>query len=163
MIGRAVLGTIGTSLSVFAKHRQLAKAGGITLDYGTVAVVNAGADVTWSDNFVVKAGWKALRYGQFIARITSGPTTGYFGPWDPAAADGRQLIKDGDFFFLAESIAQVDLSADNPPAYFGGDVYKLRMIAIDSGTPTLATGPLWSAVLPVLRQINLVTEDMVNP
>lgn len=165
MFGRQLLGTVGVSLTVWAgpDARIVAKKGGGTIDWGTVAIVNAGADTTWLDNFVVPAGKKALRYGQILCRITSGPTAGYFGPYDPAATDGRQTLSRGDVFFIAESVVQTDWAADNPPLYEGGDVYSVRMIALTSGTHSLAAGPTFAELMPLLPLLRLVTDDMANP
>lgn len=68
--GRQTFGQVGFPLSVAADLEDVDwKAGGITLDWSTVAAVS-GSDVTWNDGNVVKVGAKALRYGQILTKIT---------------------------------------------------------------------------------------------
>jgi hypothetical protein len=82
--GQASVGTYGTSLAVSADGRPEMKAGGVTIDWGTVTAVTA--DTTWLDGVVVPNGSKGLRYGQVICQTgvaevqtytwTGGPTAG---------------------------------------------------------------------------------------
>ena len=70
-VGRQALGTIGGYLQLSADGAPLAKAGGITIDWDTVAAVS-GSDVTLNDGRVIKVGEKFLRYGQTVVKMTGG-------------------------------------------------------------------------------------------
>src|SRR5689334_11293933 len=71
------------------------KSGGVTLDLTTVATL--AADATLADGSVVRAGLKYLRYGQVLARISA---SRMYGPYDPNATDGRQVLARGECFVL---------------------------------------------------------------
>lgn len=154
--GRQVLGTIGTSIQVSADGRPKAKAGGVTIDWATVAAV-AGADVTWLDNFIVKIGEKGLRYGQVICRITA---SGKFGPYDPLAADGRQTLAQGACYVINESVNSNDPRSDHPEAIEGGLIFLERVIQSGVGAHSLAAGPTlaeFQAVFPGFRYVPSLT------
>lgn len=69
MFGRNLLGVTGRDICVAADIDDIDwKSGGITLDWNTVAAVNA--DTTLPDDSVIKSGYKGLRYGQILCRIT---------------------------------------------------------------------------------------------
>lgn len=82
--GRQTLGNTGRQIAVAAESNPDWKPGGITIDWSTVAAV--GSDTTLLDDLVVKNGYKYLRYGQILTRIsvaevqtlthTGGPTAG---------------------------------------------------------------------------------------
>src|SRR6266498_4264452 len=82
--GRQVLGRTGRPVQVSADGRPLYRAYGVTLDWSTVTAVSV--DTTLSDDTLVKAGDKYVRYGQILALIgtaevqtvtlTGGPTAG---------------------------------------------------------------------------------------
>jgi hypothetical protein len=260
--GRQVLETVGESVQVSCDGRPRAKAGGVTIDWSTVAA--AGADVNLEDGFFCPSGEKYLRYGQILARITQtevqqvaitgSPTGGTFtltgtnpltgvtttsaaiaynanaaavqtqtdaifgagntlaaggplpgtpvtitfqgdladqttatlthadsltggtspavavttptaadtgsgawGPYDPAATDGRQTLARGSAFILNVSVREADLHSNHPPVIDGGRVWKDRVL-MTTGTHSLAAGPTvaeFEAVFPsILYAIN---------
>jgi hypothetical protein len=81
-----------------------------------------------------------------IAIVTSGASYGEFGPYDPAASDGRQTLANGDSFVLNETVAQYPPigfgapNSDNPAVFDGGLVWKARLL-MTTGTHSLAAGP----------------------
>src|SRR3982751_4524165 len=102
--GETALDQAGTSISVIASPNGLRwKVGGVTIAWGTVPA--QGAPVEWRDGLQVAAGEKGLRYGQVLVEITAaGPTLGQYGPFDPAAADGRQTLGRGRTFILPDTL-----------------------------------------------------------
>jgi len=121
------------------------KTAGATIDWTTVAAV-AGSDVTYPDKLVVKVGQKGMRYGQVLAKITA---TGLFGPYDFAAADGRQTLTRGNVFILNQSVLQTGLLGfaqevtDILGVLQAGTVWRDRLIAT-TGTHSLALGPTFT-------------------
>lgn len=151
--GRQVLGTVGTSIQVSADGKPVSKLAGVTLDWATVVAV-AGADVTLADGLVVKIGEKYLRYGQVIARITA---SGKYGPYDPAAADGREIAPVRGRAFILNRTALANEPADEyPEAIEGGRVWRARIIQSEAAAHTLALGPTFvelNAAFPDLRYV----------
>lgn len=152
--GRSTVENVGRSIQVTADGKPECKSGGVTIDWSTVAAI-AGADVTWLDGLVVKIGEKALRYGQVIAKITA---SGKYGPWDIAAADGRQLLAQGDIFILNESMREDEVASDHPVAIFGGRVFMNRVIQSEAATHTLALGPTRAEVLAAFPRLQPLNE-----
>jgi hypothetical protein len=152
--GRVSLGTVGRSVKVTADGNPEMKAAGVTIDWSTVAAV-AGADVTLEDGVLVKIGEKFLRFGQVIAKITA---SGKYGPWDIAAADGRQLLVQGDAFILLETVKENDLHSDHPPVLYGGLCFKSRIIQSGVAAHTLALGPTLAELLALFPRLALVNE-----
>lgn len=78
-----------------------------------------------------------------------GTTGGYYGPYDPAATDGRQTLLRGDCFVLDETVLQYDTATaalgaatdQTGGAIEGGDVYLARIIQSGTAAHTLALGP----------------------
>jgi hypothetical protein len=138
MFGRTVLGVVGTSIQLLADGRQGDKpVGGITIDWSTVAAVS-GSDAVLSDSVTVKVGSSYLRYGQVICKITA---SGKYGPYDPAATDGRQTLARGSAWLLNRTVVNNDPKADYPDVINGGTVYKARLIQAGTGAASLAAGP----------------------
>ena len=133
----------GFPLQVLADFEDVDwKSGGITVDWSTVAAVS-GTDVTLNNGDVIPVGAKYLRYGAVLTKITA---SGKYGPYDPAAADGRQTLARGAAWVLNETVREhgaqgFDISASDHPAVFdGGRVYKARVL-MTTGTHSLAAGP----------------------
>jgi hypothetical protein len=152
--GDQVLDQIGTSISIIANPNGLRwKVAGITVAWGTVAAV-AGADVTVPDSIIIKVGEKYLRHGQVMVEITAvGTTQGQYGPFDPAATDGRQTLGRGRTFLMPTSQLEREVASNYCGVLEGGRVYKERLIAT-AGAASLAAGPTYAAlegVLPELR------------
>jgi hypothetical protein len=152
--GRAVVDTVGRSIQVSADGHPETKAAGLTVDWGTVAA-QTGSDVTWLDGVTIRVGEKGLRYGQVLALITA---TGYYGPFDPAAGDGRQTLARDKAYIVNESMRQDDRASDHPPALYGGLCYQGRIIQAGTGTASLAAGPTLAALQAAFPRLALVTE-----
>jgi hypothetical protein len=126
------------------------KTGGITIDWSTVAAV-AGSDVNLPDGSIIRVGTKYLRYGQVVTKITA---TGKFGPYDSAAADGRQLLARGDAFILDETFTEFSagiagISTRNDQvgsAIEGGSLFVNRVLNSGGGAASLAAGPTLAAL-----------------
>jgi hypothetical protein len=78
-------------------------AGGITIDWATVAAVGTDTVTSTPEGITVKAGQKFLRYGQVLTKITA---SGKWGPYDPGAADGRQTLARGNVCVLNETLLE---------------------------------------------------------
>jgi hypothetical protein len=154
MFGRKTLGYLGTPFAVSADGEPLAKTGGVTLDWTTFAAAS-GSDTTLYDNFVVPAGVQVCKTGQVICRITA---SGKFGPYDPAAADGRQTLARGDCFVVNRAVRSDDPRSDHPEAIYGGRVWPSRIVQSGTGTHTLAAGPTLAELLAAFPQIHPVNE-----
>jgi hypothetical protein len=121
------------------------KTGGITIDWTTVAAVS-GSDVSLPDGSIVRIGTKYLRYGQIVTKITA---TGKFGPYDPAAVDGRQTLARGNAFIMDETVTEYSagvgaISTRNDQfgsAIEGGSLFVDRVLNSGGGAASLAAGP----------------------
>jgi hypothetical protein len=153
--GFSTVDTAGKSIQVSANGLPEMKTAGITLDWSTVAAV-VGSDVTWLDGVVVHIGEKGLRYGQVVTKITA---SGKYGPYDFAAADGRQLVVNGECFILNESVRELDVASDHPPALEGGKVFLGRIIQSGVATHSLALGPNLAELLAAMPRLRLVKES----
>lgn len=135
--GRTVIGTVGSSISLSADGKPRPKVGGVTVDWATVAAVS-GSDATLNDGVVVPVGRKYLRYGQVLTLITA---SGKYGPYDPAAADGRQTLARGKAWLVNRTVTDLDPKGDYPEVIDGGQVWQARLIQVGTGTASLAAGP----------------------
>ena len=135
--GRSVLGVIGTPFQLTADGRMRAKVGAATLDWTTFPAATGTATVLY-DNWTVPGYSQFCRTGQVITRITA---SGKFGPYDPAAADGRQNLVRGDCFLVNCGVMSVDPKSDYPEAVDGGRFWLARVIQSGVAVHTLALGP----------------------
>jgi len=152
--GEQTLDPVGTSISIIANPNGLRwKVAGITIAWGTVAAVS-GSNVTVADGVVIPVGEKYLRYGQVMVEITAaGATQGMYGPYDPAATDGRQTLARGRVYLVPTVQLEREVASNHCGVMDGGRVYKERLLAT-AGTHSLAAGPTYAeleAVLPELR------------
>lgn len=100
----------------------------------------------------------------FAVAITApGGDVGKFGPYDPAATDGRATLTRGECFILNETVLQNGLipalpsgSTDHPAAFEGGRVFKDRLLQSGVATHTLALGPTLAEVLTAFPRLRLV-------
>jgi hypothetical protein len=155
--GRQSLFSVGTNVEVSADGAPECKIGGATLDWATFAAL--GADTTYNDGVTVKAGEKAARYGQVINRITStanGGTVGMYGPFDPAATDGRQTLGD-DTYVINRTVLAAEPVDQYPQAIFGGRVWLDRILQSGVGAASLAAGPTLAALRAALPRLKFVT------
>lgn len=140
------------------------KAGGVTIDWTTVAATGT-AVTTLGDGSTVAPATKYLRYGQPITKITdtSSASVGMFGPYNPSATDGRQTLTKGEVFLLDETVLQYGIAGSTMTgentqiggAVEGGLVWYDRMLAT-SGTGGLSTGIALTnlaTVMPALRYV----------
>jgi hypothetical protein len=94
-----------------------------------------------------------------LAHATSTPagtSAGKFGPYDPAATDGRATLARGRTFFLDKTVREDDPASDHPAAYEGGRVFQDRML-MTTGTHSLALGPTVSEFQTVFPLVTFVT------
>jgi hypothetical protein len=95
-----------------------------------------------------------------VAATNAGTNTGMFGPYDPAAADGRAVLARDRFGILNRTVLQagvlqssMNISArnnDNPGLMIGGPLYKGRVIQSGVAAASLALGPTLAALEPLL-------------
>lgn len=144
MYGRSVITSIGAGYQLSADGAPKAKIGGLTIDWTTVAPVS-GSAVTRPNGTIVPIGQQYLPTGSTVARITSvvnGSTVGMYGPYDPAASDGRQtLAANADCYLLNRDAFAADPKDQYPEAIYGGKVWSARIVNAGTGTHTLAAGP----------------------
>jgi hypothetical protein len=152
---RTLIETTGRSIQVTADGRPEMKHAGVTIDWSTIVAV-AGADVTLKDGVVVKIGEKYLRYGQVLSLITA---SGKYGPYDPAAVDGRAVAPvRGEAYILNETIKEDEVASDFPPVLEGGRVFLGRIIQSGVGAASLAAGPTLANLLAGFPRLLLVKE-----
>jgi hypothetical protein len=93
---------------------------------------------------------------------TAGTGTGMYGPYDPAATDGRQSLVRGECFILNETVTQyppLGLGAptsDHPAVFDGGTVWKERLLVTTSASGSLALGPTltnFEAAFPAITYV----------
>jgi hypothetical protein len=83
-----------------------------------------------------------------VATTTQGNTgLGKYGPYDPAAADGRQTLTRGECFILNLTVLENGVIpglgggvTDHPAVFDGGPTWKARLL-ITTGAHSLAAGP----------------------
>jgi hypothetical protein len=152
--GRIDQGSVGKGIQVTADGRPEAKVGGITIDWTTVAA-QASADATFEENVILKVGFKGLRYGQVVTKITTG---GKYGPYDPAASDGRQTLTRGECYILNRTVFELDRMSDHPEAIDGGAMFTDRILHSGVATHTLALGPTLAEVLTAFPRLQPVKD-----
>jgi hypothetical protein len=88
-----------------------------------------------------------------VAITTPGNTSGgLWGPYDPAATDGRQTLSRADTVLINESKREIDLKSNHPVAIQGGLVWRERILATN-GTASLAAGPTYAALEAVMPNL----------
>lgn len=97
------------------------------------------------------------------ATSTAGTGNGKFGPYDPAATDGRQTLSRGDCWILNKTVLQnnpVGLNvhnSDSPAVFESGRVFKSRLL-MTSGAHALAAGPTvteFEAAFPGIQYVQI--------
>lgn len=133
------------------------KSGSITIDWSTVAAVTSSPAALAGDQLSVPVGQKYLIAGQLMCEITAAPGT--YGPYDPAASDGRQTPIRGKCGLLNSTILQNGVlgitagNTDNTNVIEGGRVWHARLLQSGTGTHTLAAGPTLAELLAVLPRL----------
>jgi hypothetical protein len=74
------------------------------------------------------------------ATTTPGAGNGKFGPYNPAATDGRQTLSRGDVYILNRTLLESEKMSDHPEVIEGGRLWKERVLMTE-GTASLALGP----------------------
>ncbi len=126
------------------------KVAGITVAWGTVPA-NA-TQTTLIDGNVAPAGTKYIPFGAVMSQITAaGATQGQYGPYDPAAADGRQNLVRGRCVIMNYTTFQDDNDASHPPAAFeGGRVFEERIKIVTGGAYVPGWTPAVAAAFPLI-------------
>jgi hypothetical protein len=85
-----------------------------------------------------------------------------YGPYDPAATDGRQLLVRGDAYILNQTVLENGLipglgggTSDNPAVLEGGYIWKARVL-MTTGTHSLAAGPTVAEFETLFHDIHYV-------
>lgn len=136
---------------------------GITIDWATVAAVS-GSPVTLNDGLVIPIGEKYLRYGQTLIRITTG---GKWGPYDPGASDGRELLVRGAAVILDETVLEKGMvpgvstggATDHPGVIEGGVVWFDRVMNTGAAAHTLVGGPTKTELLALFPRLIIKQND----
>ena len=150
----ATAATVLTAIqAVLAPGQAVSSSGGAL---GTAAVT-----VVFGTYFpIVTVNGALLTGGTVTPAVTVvGATSGYFGPYDPAASDGRQNLNRGDCFVLDEMVLQYDAGTSaltsatdqTGGALEGGHIYIDRVLQSGAAAASLALGPTlvnFSAAFP---------------
>lgn len=135
------------------------------------AVVTGSAGGPWTITYadslgaVVTTGSPASLTGgtptlTFVASAPGGDV-GKFGPYDPAAADGRQNLTRGEAFvlnrtwLLSPSVGFPNMGTLHPMVFDAGLVWRERLL-ITTGSHSLAVGPTvteFEEVFPMIRYV----------
>lgn len=92
--------------------------------------------------------------------VSAGSTNGYFGPYDSAASDGRQILTRGNVGVINEAIIKdgtlpggfMTYNTDNIGIVTGGLIWKARLKAT-TGSASLAAGPTFATLETVLPRL----------
>lgn len=135
------------------------KAGGLTIDWTTVAAA-AATDTTLPDGSIVRAGSQFARYGQVWAKISA---SGKYGPFDPAAADGRQVLVRGECFVQDETLVSSTGNSILPRTNEirggvteGGRIWIARILNSGTAAHSLAAGPTLAEFMAAFPRFLLV-------
>jgi hypothetical protein len=121
------------------------------------ATVAGSAGGPWTVTFDPSLGDVALMTGSAasltggtptltIATLETGLDSGLFGPYDPAAVDGRQSLNRGDCFIVNSTMRELDPKSNHPAVFSGGRVFINRVLNSGVATHTLALGPTLAEV-----------------
>jgi hypothetical protein len=100
------------------------------------------------------------------AATTNTGTTGFFGPYDPGASDGRQTLTRGDCFILDETVLQYPTgsallgpSSDQVGSLIeGGDVFVDRVMHSGGAAASLALGPTLANLTTAFPRVSFVRD-----
>lgn len=129
-------------------------------------VIATVAQVTLPTGQVIQTGRKFLRYGQVMVRIQTGANKGKFGPFDPAAADGRTAAN-----FRPNEVGIVERTIllggydnrnirddEHKGLIVGGPVYRGAILYTpNGGAASVATGPLEDDLYKGMPTLELIT------
>jgi hypothetical protein len=152
-------GVSGWGMDIAAGGDLLFLHGGATIDWSTIAAL--GAPLTLADGTTYAVGDKVLLPGQVLLEETSGTNIRMFGPYDPAATDGRQTVAP----FIRAGIVRrpVHYRPDLANRFYdsmiglviGGPVKK-GLIRATAGTASLANGPTYANLAVLFPMLVLV-------
>lgn len=136
--GREVFDKIGSGITVSADGAPKFKAGGITIDWASVADVDANY-VFLNEDYM---DGKFLRYGTALGRITAATDTtkvGKYVPFGATVAGGTIAKTKGNVVVLNESVHESQRASDHlGGAMEGGRVYARRILVTGLGDGTAA-------------------------
>lgn len=163
-IGRTLLSnSVVPGTRVSADGSPDYKPGGVTLDWSTVTAVGSDTNLPEGGGAFIKSGTKYLRFGQVITKITA---SGKYGPYDPAAVDGRQLLVIGNAFVIDETITEYSAGISGISAQLteigaieGGLIFIDRIIQSGVAAHTLALGPTLAEFLAVFPRFRPSAKD----
>jgi hypothetical protein len=101
--------------------------------------------------------------GVTITVTNAGTNTGLFGPFDPAATDGRQTLSRGNVGILHRTVISGGAfgfgsqDTDHVGLLVGGNLIKQRVLQAGTGTASLAAGPTLAALEAALPRVTWVT------
>jgi hypothetical protein len=96
--------------------------------------------------------------GVTVATTSSGGNIDKYGPYDPAATDGRQSLIQGSTFVLNRTVKQTDILSNHPEAIDGGLVFLARIIQSGVASASLAAGPTLANLKTTFPRLKYVTE-----
>jgi hypothetical protein len=153
--------TILAAIQAVLGPGQAASSSGGPLNTTPVPVVFGTAMTTMVINNGTLAGGTVT-----VAVTNAGATTGYFGPYDPAASDGRQNLDRGECYILDETVLQYSaggaafgVSNDQVGSLIeGGDVFIDRVLHSGAATHTLAAGPTLAEITTAFPRVSFVKD-----
>lgn len=130
---------------------------------GTGGVVVTGTTPNFTATFASSLGDVTLTgtgTGMTVttAVTSAGGRTDRYGPYDPAAVDGRAVLANGYTFVVNETVREDEVASDHPPVLEGGKVFLNRIIQSGIATHTLAAGPTLAELLAVMPRLRLVRD-----
>lgn len=117
---------------------------------------------------VVTTSAASLTGGSGTAAVTTtapGGNYGWFGPYDPAATDGRQTLTRGECFIADQTHLQYPNGSGASPsqdfigAIEGGSVFWDRILQSGTATHTLALGPTKAEVLAAFPRLRIGAQN----
>lgn len=136
---------IGWGMDLSADGQPEMMHGGATVEWDTVTAL--AAPLTLPDGTVLAIGTKVLVPGQVLVGITTGGSIRMFGPFDPAAADGREatIVGRDDIGLIRTPVVYDPTSSrrfyDTFIGLIIGGPVKKAMVRATTGTASLANGP----------------------
>lgn len=93
-----------------------------------------------------------------VVQTAPGGDLNKYGPYDPAATDGRAVLTYGTCFLVNQTMKENDLHSDHPEVLYGGLVWKDRLIQSGVATHTLAAGPTLAELRTAFPLLAFVAE-----
>lgn len=93
-----------------------------------------------------------------VSVTDTGGNIGQYGPYDPAATDGRALLVMGSIFIINRTVKFTDILSNHPEAIFGGQAFLARIIQSGVASHSLAAGPTLAELKTAFPRLHLITE-----